>query len=254
MRVQSHSTMRCVNGSAAFRRLTGMMALLMMSAILSNCGKGLGSLPPPGPSNARIEVSFGGSVIANATGSFSFGVVPVNFNTGLVNLTVSNSGTEALVINNFELSGNDISQFSIVSQPTIVLAGETATLSMFYFPTVSGSKQAELTIRCNADVSTYAFDLTGATEWGSTFVDGGVATGINFDTTRAALVPIPVVFNDKLYVVWQEAFGGNTQIRVALYNGDDSNPSFSFVDGNAVTGINIDVTEPAGSPHAGSVT
>jgi hypothetical protein len=85
----------------------------------------------------------------------------------------------------------------------------------------------------------------GAPAWA--FVDGNGAGGINKDTGRNAAYPQLTVLGSKLYATWPEYNGTANQIRVALYNGNDSAPSWAFVDGNGANGINKDATHGAGS-------
>lgn len=72
------------------------------------------------------------------------------------------------------------------------------------------------------------------------FVDGNGAAGLNRDTTKEATHPKFHVFNNKLYLIWQEDNASHIdQARVAVYNGNDSAPSWNFVDGNSATvGLN----------------
>jgi ribosomal protein S28E/S33 len=81
-----------------------------------------------------------------------------------------------------------------------------------------------------------------------TFVDGNAVSGINKDISKNASVPIPAELNSKLYVAWIENNGTANNIRVAVYNGNDGAPSWTFVDGNGVNGINKDSTKSANSP------
>jgi hypothetical protein len=82
-----------------------------------------------------------------------------------------------------------------------------------------------------------------------TFIDGNGANGINKDTTKNADVPQLTVFGNKLYATWKEINNTAYQIRVALYNGNDASPAWTFVDGNGINGINKDTTKNASCPH-----
>ena len=82
-----------------------------------------------------------------------------------------------------------------------------------------------------------------------TFVDGNGANGINKDTGRNASESQFELFLGKIYVTWAETNGGTDQIRVAMYNGNDLLPVWTFVDGNGTNGINKDVTYSATSPQ-----
>lgn len=85
------------------------------------------------------------------------------------------------------------------------------------------------------------------TSW--SFVDGNATIGLNKSSTRSAYQPRLIEFNSKLYCTWVEhaQSGGNTdaQVRCRVYNGNDSSPAWTFVDGNAATGLNKSTTEPA---------
>jgi predicted nucleic acid binding AN1-type Zn finger protein len=85
------------------------------------------------------------------------------------------------------------------------------------------------------------------------FVDGNGTSGINKNTTQNAVAPQLTVFGSKLYAAWQEDANTPashvTQIRVAVYNGNDSSPSWAFVDGNGPNGINKDTTQSAVAPQ-----
>lgn len=80
------------------------------------------------------------------------------------------------------------------------------------------------------------------------FVDGNAGTGLNKNTSRSADAPAFAVLDSKLYLSWIETDGTANQIRATVYNGNDSSPSWSFVDGNAATGLNKNTAQPAGAP------
>ncbi len=90
-------------------------------------------------------------------------------------------------------------------------------------------------------------DMTGA--W--TFVDGNLSTGLNYDTTMSARNPDVTIFNSKLTMVWDEPHNttGARQIRVKQYGGNDSAPSWSFMDGGAAVGINRNSARIAQTPR-----
>lgn len=85
-----------------------------------------------------------------------------------------------------------------------------------------------------------------------TRIDGGAATGLNKNTGQFASRPHFVAFNSKLYLFWIETNAGMvTQVRAAVYNGDDSSPAWTFVDGNGANGINKSTAQDAEYVHAG---
>jgi hypothetical protein len=51
-------------------------------------------------------------------------------------------------------------------------------------------------------------------------VDGGLpSSGLNIDNWQNARQPVPIAFENKLFVAWQESDGRTTQIRVSSYDG-----------------------------------
>lgn len=81
--------------------------------------------------------------------------------------------------------------------------------------------------------------MSGSTR---TFVDENLATGLNFDTTKAAEEARMVVFLGDIYIGWNEKdASGIDQIRVKKYNGTN----WSWADGGGVAGLNHDSTKEA---------
>jgi hypothetical protein len=84
-----------------------------------------------------------------------------------------------------------------------------------------------------------------------TFVDKGT-NGINKDAAKAAYGPQLALLGNKLYATWDESNGTTDQIRVAVYNGNDFAPVWTFVDGDGTNGINKDTARSANSPQVTS--
>ena len=65
-----------------------------------------------------------------------------------------------------------------------------------------------------------------------------INNGINHDPTRYARSPQLTVANSRLYATWSETSLTGAQpdslVRIAVYSGNDSSPSWTFVDGNGV--------------------
>ncbi len=71
------------------------------------------------------------------------------------------------------------------------------------------------------------------------FVGGPLS--INLDPGGSGTSPHYVSFNSKVYVTWTETVSSSgSQIRMAVFDGNDSSPSWTYLDGGAVTGINKD--------------
>jgi hypothetical protein len=86
----------------------------------------------------------------------------------------------------------------------------------------------------------------GGSTWA--FVDGDTALG-NITYANRSYEPTFGVFNNKLYLAWQENDGsGVFQIRVKVYNGNDSSPVWTSVDGNGPEGLNRNTADIAQAP------
>ncbi|WP_338554637.1 S-layer homology domain-containing protein [Paenibacillus sp. KS-LC4] len=71
------------------------------------------------------------------------------------------------------------------------------------------------------------------TAW--TSIDGGGTTGLNINGAKTGAIPSLAVFNNALYLAWDEIVGTNdNQIRVKKYDGS----AWTSVDGNGTYGIN----------------
>ena len=85
----------------------------------------------------------------------------------------------------------------------------------------------------------------------------GPTLGINYDPLASAGALQLVVHNGSLHATWHEsvpAKGGRTisRIRVSRYNGVDDNPDWTFIDGNAIGGLNLNASQNAIQPVAAS--
>ncbi|MEW5756871.1 MAG: SUMF1/EgtB/PvdO family nonheme iron enzyme [Pseudomonadota bacterium] len=89
------------------------------------------------------------------------------------------------------------------------------------------------------------------------FVDGNTSAGINKDPTHTANYPQLTALGDKLYATWLENSETSAHIRVAVYNGDDATPRWTFVDEARGPGLNFDSDSTAFYPeltaHAGKL-
>ncbi|MDD5762561.1 MAG: Ig-like domain-containing protein, partial [bacterium] len=85
-------------------------------------------------------------------------------------------------------------------------------------------------------------DNLSAPAW--TVVDGGGTTngaiGLNYPGTsgsKSAYSPQLTDFGGRLYATWFESGSGADTLRVAVYDGNDSSPVWTFVDGGTTSGI-----------------
>jgi len=58
-----------------------------------------------------------------------------------------------------------------------------------------------------------------------------------------------IVYKEKLHLTWCEQDPNKFQIRVAVYNGNDSSPLWDFVDGDGTTGLNLTPLQDANKPN-----
>lgn len=82
-----------------------------------------------------------------------------------------------------------------------------------------------------------------------TYIDGNETGGLNHDPSQVAAHPQMMAVGSKLYAAWEESNGQTRQIRVAVYNGNDSAPAWTFVDGNGPNGINNNINKDAFDPQ-----
>jgi len=69
-----------------------------------------------------------------------------------------------------------------------------------------------------------------------TSLDGAGQTGLNWNAAAGGSFPAMAVFQESLYITWMESNGTSVQIRVKRYDG---NTSWTSVDGNTATGLNM---------------
>ena len=84
-------------------------------------------------------------------------------NSSLINFTVENLGTQdTLFINTVSISGTHQSDYTVVSFPSFVLAGDTSSIIINFTPAANGTREAILNISSNdVDESTYIIYLYG---------------------------------------------------------------------------------------------
>jgi Cep192 domain 4 len=92
--------------------------------------------------------------------SLDFGSVTLNTRSNLQSVTLTSSGTTPLIINSAVLTGAGFS-VSGTSFPVTLNPGQTATLAVFFDPTVAGTAGGTITISDNASPSAAAISLSG---------------------------------------------------------------------------------------------
>lgn len=231
---------------------------------LIGCGTGLGptaTTPTDGSSTGSsssegssgvgsLSVSVGGTTLTSA--SYSFGIIPESLIAEPTTFTLTNGGTADVTVSGVTVTSSN-SLFSVGSVPTTVSAQSTATFTATFDPTTSSDSTLSSTITVTSDAEesgTIAIAASGTTKWLGSFIDGNAATGLNKNTGDGATGLVFANFNSKMYAAWNELTGGIYQVRVAVYNGNDSAPSWAFVDGNSATaGMNKDSARHGRYPH-----
>jgi sugar lactone lactonase YvrE len=102
------------------------------------------------------------AVILSAT-SLAFGNVAVNTESVYQAVTLTNTGGSPLTISSIALTGTNLAQFLISSNTctTSLAAGANCIIHLHFYPKVSGSASAALTITDNATGSPHSVALTG---------------------------------------------------------------------------------------------
>jgi len=139
-----------------------------------------------------------------------------------------------------DCSGQTVRQAFSGTTPKVFSLGSKGTTSF----TSAAEISVPATYNENAAANLATTCSGNITSW--KFVDGNGVTGLNYDVGRAARGAKLVAFNGKLYLAWHEwNVGDVSQIRVAVYNGLDSSPAWTRVDGNLANGINVNTSESA---------
>ena len=106
-------------------------------------------------------------------------------------------------------------------------------------------------IETSGGVGRVRISVYNGDDYNPEWYDVDTPAGINKDTTKTATKPFLIVYNDRLYLIFAENNGSAvSQIRVALYNDDDWDPAWQFVDGNTANGINKNTGQNGLYPRA----
>jgi hypothetical protein len=103
----------------------------------------------------------------------------------------------------------------------------------------SGSGTADITMMYVVQDNDESLDLNYRSEAALTCNSYG-STALNKQSGIIYTLASPQLtsFDSKLYGTWAESDGAAGQIRVVVYGGDDAAPSWSFVDGEGLYGLN----------------
>src|SRR5262249_30821826 len=114
-----------------------------------------------------MSITQGVTAIANGSGSYNFGSVADNASSGIT-FTINNTGTGPLTLSGspiVAISGSNADQFSVTSQPSGTVVGDSSTPLTYvlaFAPTSAGSKTATISI-ANGDTNNnpYTYTVTG---------------------------------------------------------------------------------------------
>ena len=151
---------------------------------------------------ATLAVSQGATSYPSGGTAYNFGTQTVNTTSPAVAFTLTNGGTDPLTIGSITTTGN----FALSgTAPTTVPAGGTATVSVTFTPTATGTRNGTLVINSNAtNGTTYTVNLTGngqaaianpqiaVSQGGTGIANGGTFTG--FASTQQGSTSTPVTF------------------------------------------------------------
>jgi hypothetical protein len=115
-----------------------------------------------GPATPAQEINLknaSSSLVSGSTFITNSAVLTPN----LINFTIENLGTlDTLFISSASISGTHQSDYTVVSFPSFVLAGDTGLLIVDFTPAANGTREAILNISSNdVDESTYIINLYG---------------------------------------------------------------------------------------------
>lgn len=137
-------------------------------------------------------ISLGAAVpaLTLSASSLNFGGVALN-TTSTQSITLTSSGTAALIINSATLSGTGFSM-SGASFPVTLNPGQTATLTVSFKPTASGSASGSISLSDNANPSSATVSLSGSGQAAAGVLSGvtcsqGTMTGAGSDACTVSL-------------------------------------------------------------------
>ncbi|WP_354583656.1 choice-of-anchor D domain-containing protein [Hymenobacter sp. UYCo722] len=142
---------------------------------------------------ATLAVSQGGTSYPSGGTAYNFGNQTVNTTSPAVAFTLTNSGTDPLIISTITTTGD----FAVNgTPPTTVPAGGTATVNVTFTPTATGTRAGTLVVNSNAsNGATYTVNLTGngqaaaaatlaVSQGGTSYPSGGAAYSFGNQTVN----------------------------------------------------------------------
>ncbi len=113
------------------------------------------------PDTVFLSGTGGNLSLTLSSSLLDFGTLDVN-NSAELFLTLSNTGTQSIIINDIQISGSNQNEFGLIGQlQDTIPATESRNIRVIYTPSSPGSKFAELSILSNAPSSPDIITLVG---------------------------------------------------------------------------------------------
>ena len=163
--------------------IAALAAILVsgISLLLGGCGT---TVPVSAATNAT------GSLVIS-TSAVEFGAVPIG-QTAAATVTLSNSGSGSLQINNIQVAGKDFSLAGNVSAPINLANGAQYNMTVQFGPTVAAAETGTITLTTNSSSSPVTISLSGTGETPAGVLSGlscasGSMTGAGSDACTVTL-------------------------------------------------------------------
>jgi FtsP/CotA-like multicopper oxidase with cupredoxin domain len=117
---------------------------------------------PSSPQKVTLTGTGVAPVLSLSNNALAFGNQPVRVTSAAQSVTVSNTGTGPLTINNIGLNGGNSNQFSQSNNcPGTLAVGASCTVNVTFRPTSRGTKSANITVNVAAPATSRSVALTG---------------------------------------------------------------------------------------------
>jgi len=174
----------------------------------------------------------------------------VTFSQTIDTTTIINQATDGVCTGTFQISADNFANCVATNAYT------STDFTTFNITPVNGpSNYDKVKFRVKAGVTStsgnaLAADWSLAADWtivGWKGRDGGLANGLNYDSTQNASSPVIYPAMTKLFASWSEPVAGVSKIRVRSF--DYSTKTWTWADGNTASGINQNGANNAVTPN-----
>ena len=204
------------SGSLSFATLSGPSKTVLVS--------GTGAAPPPAPIQTYL--------LSTSANSLSFGNVIVGSASGTQTVALTNSGNSTVIISQVSVTGAGFS-VSGIPLPLSLAAGQSASLSVGFAPTVAGSVSGSVSVVSNATNSPATISLSGA----------GIQPQMSVVPTSVSFSNVTVGLTSTQTVILSNPGSASLNVSQATMTGA----------GFALSGLNLPLTVAAGRSSAFTV-